>query len=88
MVLNLALLATASLAAPAMSQAASNEQIAANGSQTGDDIIVNGQRIKGAQAASKAQVGVHVDRDVFDTPFSTSGYTDQLTVLLSVTRDF
>lgn len=77
-VLKLALLATASLAAPAMAQVAPNEQIAANGSQTGDDIIVNGQRIKGAQAASEAQVGILGDRDVFDTPFSTSGYTDQL----------
>ncbi len=74
----LALLATASLATPAMAQVASNEQVAANGPQTGDDIIVNGQRIKGAQAASEAQVGILGDREVFDTPFSTSGYTDQL----------
>lgn len=77
--LKLALLASASLAAPAVAQvAASNEQIAAEGRRTGDDIIVNGQRVKGAQAASEAQLGVLGDRGVFDTPFSTSGYTDQL----------
>ncbi|WBH15873.1 TonB-dependent receptor [Sphingomonas radiodurans] len=46
--------------------------------QIGDDIIVNGERIKGAQAASKAQIGVLGDSEVFNTPFSTSGYTDQL----------
>lgn len=77
-VLKLALLATAGIAAPAMAQVASSEKVAATDPQTGDDIIVNGQRIKGAQAASETQVGILGDRGVFDTPFSTSGYTDQL----------
>lgn len=77
--LKFALLATASLARPVIGQVTpSNEQAAAHGSQSGDDIIVNGQRVKGAQAASETQVGILGDRGVFDTPFSTSGYTDQL----------
>lgn len=71
------LLAAASVTAPAVAQNANDSTTGAD-AQTGDDIIVNGRRIKGAQAASNAQVGILGDRNVFDTPFATSGYTDQL----------